>query len=108
MEKRNKKDCNLGDTVKRTENGKISCFSIQFLKDNKIPNTVTAGGSLPIRFDVPGYATEKEIKLIQTFPQDYDFLNQSVQYVCGMSVPPIMMQKIAEQIKIQLLGRINN
>ena len=61
---------------------------------------------MPIRFDVPGYATKREIKLIQTFPQDYNFLNQSVQYVCGMSVPPIMMKKISEQIKIQLLDKI--
>lgn len=30
---------------------------------------------------------------ISTFPQDYDFGNQSAQYLCGMSVAPVMMAK---------------
>ena len=49
--------------------------------------------------------SDKDILKIQTFPQDYDFMGMNVQYVCGMSVPPIMMKKIAEQIKIQLLDK---
>ena len=69
--KRVKSDSNLGDTVKRTENGKISSFNTQYLKDDRVPNTIAAGGSLPVRFDVPGYATERDIKIIQTFPQDF-------------------------------------
>jgi DNA (cytosine-5)-methyltransferase 1 len=104
--KRIKSDSNLGDTVKRTENGKISSFNTQYLKDDRVPNTIAAGGSLPVRFDVPGYATERDIKIIQTFPQDYDFLGSNVQYICGMSVPPIMMKKISEQVKIQLLDKL--
>lgn len=104
--KRVKNDSNLGDTVKRTENGKISSFNTQYLKDDRVPNTIAAGGSLPVRFDVPGYATERDIKIIQTFPQDYDFLGSNVQYICGMSVPPIMMKKISEQVKIQLLDKL--
>lgn len=104
--KRVKSDSNLGDTVKRTENGKISSFNTQYLKDDRVPNTIAAGGSLPVRFDVPGYATERDIKIIQTFPQDYDFLESNVQYICGMSVPPIMMKKISEQVKIQLLDKL--
>ena len=104
--KRVKSDSNLGDTVKRTENGKISSFNTQYLKDDRVPNTIAAGGSLPVRFDVPGYATERDIKIIQTFPQDYDFLGSNVQYICVMSVPPIMMKKISEQVKIQLLDKL--
>lgn len=104
--KRVKSDSNLGDTVKRTENGKISSFNTQYLKDDRVPNTIAAGGSLPVRFDVPGYATERDIKIIQTFPQDYDFLGSNVQYICGMSVPPIMMKKISKQVKIQLLDKL--
>ena len=33
-------------------------------------------------------------------------MGMNVQYVCGMSVPPIMMKKIAEQIKVQLLDKM--
>lgn len=100
------RDTKLSDTIKRTENGKVSCFNTQYLKDDRTPATIAAGGSLPLRYDVPGYASDKDIVTIQTFPQDYDFMGMNVQYVCGMSVPPIMMKKIAEQIKIQLLDRM--
>lgn len=104
--KRIKSDNCVGDTVQRTENGKISGFTTQYVKDNRVPNTLPAGGSAPIRFDVPGYVSDRDIKLIQTFPQDYNFMGNGVQYICGMSVPPIMMKKIAEQVKTQLLDKI--
>jgi len=35
---------------------------------------------------------------ISTFPQDYHFLNQSPHYICGMSVPPVMMAQVASRI----------
>ena len=49
---------------------------------------------------------QQDIITIQSFPQDFNFMGINVQYVCGMSVPPVMMKKIAEQIKIQLLDKI--
>ena len=103
--KRCRKDNSISDIVERTENGKVSSFNMQFVKDDRIPNTLAAG-SLFLRFDVPASISDRDIKLIQTFPQDFDFLNQNVQYICGMSVPPIMMSKIAKQIKIQLLDKL--
>ena len=103
--RRSKKDNSVCDTVERTENGKISSFNTQYVKDDRIPNTLAAGG-LFLRFDVPGSISDRDLKLIQTFPQDFKFLTQNVQYICGMSVPPIMMKKIAEQIKIQLLDKL--
>ena len=45
--------------------------------------------------------TDRDIISCQTFPQDYDFMDQNVQYVCGMSVPPVMMAKISEQVYLQ-------
>lgn len=103
--KRINRDVKVSDTVKRTENGKISSFNTPYLKDDRTPPTITAGGNSPLRFDVPGFVSDKDILKIQTFPQDYDFMGMNVQYVCGMSVPPIMMKRIAEQIKIQLLDK---
>jgi len=100
--KRIYKDNSLGDTVARTEKGKISGFNNYYFKLNRIPNTVVAGGQM-MRYDKPGYLSDKDIITIQTFPQDYNFLNANVQYVCGMSVPPLMMKKISEQIYLQLL-----
>lgn len=104
--KRIARDVKLSDTIQRTEHGKVSCFNTQYLKDDRTPATIAAGGSPPLRYDVPGYASDKDIITMQTFPQDYDFMGMNVQYVCGMSVPPIMMKKIAEQIRLQLLDKM--
>ena len=37
----------------------------------------------------------------QTFPEDYDFVNRSyrnVGYICGMSVPPVMIKRIVQRL----------
>lgn len=43
-----------------------------------------------------------------SFPQDYDFGTQSPHYVCGMSVPPVMMAQVAERIYYQWLDKIKS
>lgn len=43
-------------------------------------------------------------KRIQSFPDDYNFMDAKTHYVCGMSVPPFMMQRVADQIYKQLLS----
>lgn len=47
--------------------------------------------------------TDRDFINVQTFPQDYDFMDQNVQYVCGMSVPPVMMANIASEVNKQWL-----
>lgn len=103
--KRSSKDNSIGNTVQRTENGKVSGFSEVYIKDNVTPPTLTAG-SVPLRFDKPGFISERDQKIIQTFPQDYDFNGMNVEYVCGMSVPPIMMEHVAKQVQMQLLDKL--
>lgn len=95
-------DNNMGNITERTE-GKAVNYNTALVKGNKLPPTITSN-SLLVRYDEPCYLSERDIRLIQTFPLDYDFLDASPQYVCGMSVPPVMMKKIAEQIKIQLFS----
>lgn len=37
----------------------------------------------------------------QTFPEDYDFVNKTyrnVGYICGMSVPPVMIKRIVQRL----------
>lgn len=53
-----------------------------------------------------GIISDRDTLTIQTFPQDYNFNGLEVQYVCGMSVPPIMTEKIAKQVQIQLLDKL--
>jgi DNA (cytosine-5)-methyltransferase 1 len=47
---------------------------------------------------------DKERILIQSFPIDYQFGKCNVQYVCGMSVPPFMTQRVALEIGRQWFG----
>lgn len=69
--------------------------------DDEPVQTITAGG--PAYRMVDGFLmTDRDIINCQTFPQDYDFMDQSVQYVCGMSVPPVMMAHIADAVFTQL------
>jgi DNA (cytosine-5)-methyltransferase 1 len=48
--------------------------------------------------------TQAEAMRLQTFPDDYNRLDQDMRYVCGMSVPPFMMQRVALEIGRQLFG----
>lgn len=37
----------------------------------------------------------------QTFPEDFEFMeknNRDVEYVCGMSVPPVMMKRVVQRL----------
>lgn len=49
---------------------------------------------------------KNELCLASTFPTDYNFLNQQVKYMVGMSVPPVMTAQIATKIYEQWLLKI--
>ena len=67
------------------------------LQQNKNLNTVTSTGNDYRAFDKLECSEEDYIRR-QTFPLDYNFQKAGVKYVCGMSVPPIMMAQIINQI----------
>lgn len=46
--------------------------------------------------------TDEEKSRIQSFPIDYDYVNSDAGYICGMSVPPFMMQRIGLEIGKQV------
>lgn len=83
--------------------GKQTSFNSQIIWFNKVCSTITANGSF-YREDLC-YVPEKDIISASTFPQDYDFNGNPPQYVCGMSVPPLMMAYIAKQIYAQWFTR---
>lgn len=89
-------DINLRVTKKK------SGFTSPINHDDEPVQTITAGG-YAFRMCDGLLMTDKDIISCQTFPQDYDFMDQNVQYVCGMSVPPVMMAKISEQVYLQWL-----
>ena len=98
-------DKSLADVNERLGR-KASYFNQTIVWDNDIAPTMTAG-SIPFRGCDKTYFTVDDIKAVQTFPQDYNFVNNStnnVQYMCGMSVPPNMMAHIATEIWRQWLS----
>lgn len=59
-----------------------------------------------IPFKQPVYLSTSEVCNISTFPQDYNFCGLSPHYICGMSVPPVMMAQIATRIYEQWLSKL--
>lgn len=99
-------DKGLDDINKRLY-GKQSLFSHRIIKDNCVCNTITSGGSFIRSCDGMNFCDGDFIN-VQSFPQDYNFCDQSVQYICGMSVPPVMMAQIASQVYEQWLKGVDS
>jgi DNA (cytosine-5)-methyltransferase 1 len=94
-------DRNIGDINER-ERGKNSRFNSAIVWDNIVAPTITSGGEYYKAYNDRAFLDIDYINC-QTFPVDYDFDGQSVQYVCGMSVPPIMMKRVSEEVAAQWL-----
>ena len=92
----------IADINERVRKVKNNGFSTPINRDEEPVQTIVSGSSL-YRMCDGLLMTDKDIISCQTFPQDYDFMGQSVQYICGMSVPPVMMAKISEQVYRQWL-----
>ena len=89
------------DHVSQRTRRKIAGFTHPINVDNEPVRTITAGGE-GYRMCDGLLMTDRDYINCQTFPQDYDFMDQNVQYVCGMSVPPVMMANIATEVYKQL------
>lgn len=103
-QKRQESDKDFGDITKR-ENGSGSCYSDVFAKkDMPLPTIVSS--SKIYDFDEGHFISDESLMLGGSWPLDYDFCGNKTAYLVGMSVPPLMTAKIAEQIHKQWLSRI--
>lgn len=73
--------------------------------DPALPAQTLAASCGLMRWDIPRIISEAEAIRLQTFPDDYNSLGVDMRYVCGMSVPPYMMQRIALEIGAQVFNR---
>ncbi len=94
-------DKSLG-CINQRINNKIAHFSTRLIKDEQVLYTITASDNT-ILYSNPRHLLDLEIIRGQTFPDDYNFLSSKTKYLCGMSVPPFMTQRIALQIYKQWL-----
>lgn len=86
----------IADVLKRELN-KSSCFSDMIVWDDDICCTITGKANImsPI---TKSRISREDVIHIQTFPEDYDFKNEPYGYICGMSVPPIMIKRIVTRL----------
>lgn len=86
--------------------GKPSNFNQSYVYEDKICPTLASKESCLIHYNEPKYLGQSEVCNISSFPQDYNFAGQSPHYVCGMSVPPLMIAHISSRIYEQWLSKI--
>ena len=86
---------------------KGSYFNSIRLTENKVLPTITAsrGGCMSLP-DIPYEISDETLILGSSFPLDYNFLNIDVKYIVGMSVPPVMMAQVSNQIYKQWLSKV--
>lgn len=80
--------------------GKDSLAMLQVIKANPQKYPLDEIVFCDVRFSKERISVEDVINS-QTFPQDFDFLVRSankVGYICGMSVPPVMIKRVVERL----------
>lgn len=99
-------------------NGHVSnSANIRHIKNNRQPKWFCNKTAAPTVMGTNGLSicekgiwremNKRELSLIGSFPGDYQFKSdKQAGYQIGMSVPPLMMHKISEQVKIQLLDKV--
>lgn len=106
MRKANEKS--ISDTNKRIY-GKVTGFNCVYIIDNSVSATIPAtdveyvqGSNGCVRA-----LSRNELLSISSFPKDYDANLTKLHFLCGMSVPPVMIAQISYQIYLQWLSRLN-
>ena len=90
----------LGPAHKRLY-GTEAFFQNKILYDDDVVLTIRAKSNDFFSISEKKGMSTTEIISAQTFPQDYDFINftlANVTYICGMSVPPIMIKRIVTRL----------
>ena len=94
----NEKD--MGEVTTRVE-GKRSCFNQKIIHDDEVMCTIPAGHNCLWRFTEKTKISKQDIINCSTFPRDYDFIKDTfanVSYICGMSVPPLMIKRLVTKL----------
>ncbi len=96
-------DSRLYDT-NRSEFGKNSCFTHFWTPEDRVCHTLCT--TEHYLTSIPRTMNEKELLQVATFPQDYDYPNKGrLIFLTGMSVPPVMIAQVANQMYLQWLAK---
>jgi len=98
-------DSDMADARERM-NLKRQYFDWYFCYRGNVCPTLTAHRESCISFYEPRYLSKEEVLLASSFPLDYNFGKERPHYVCGMSVPPVMMAQVASRVWDYWLSKI--
>lgn len=76
-------------------------FNTIIIHNKNVFPTVSAGHNCLFDYENKTAVSKNDIIHASTFPEDYDFVNNSfanINYICGMSVPPIMTKRVVERL----------
>lgn len=86
--------------------GESSHFGQSYIYLERVCPTLTAHRDCVIHYEQPRFVSVSEVCCISSFPQDFNYLDVQPWYVCGMSVPPVMMAQVAARVYEQWLSNI--
>jgi site-specific DNA-cytosine methylase len=98
------KDCEPGKSFSSVHPKGSYFNAYKISPNNPCPTIIASSGAKLTHWGEPNEISDQQIIRLQSFPDDYKFLNKDVKYFCGMSVPPFMTQRLADQIAQQHLG----
>ena len=104
-EKRKIGDMGFDSIMERDFNKRNLYFGHRFIYMTR-PGGTILGSDQCVLFDYPRYRNFHELCSSGSFPIDYNFNENKPEYIIGMSVPPIMVAQIAEQIYNQWLSKL--
>ena len=79
------------------ETGKHSGITHRIVKLNEIYPTQTSGHG-DIWTENGNHPSDLDVLHSQTFPEDYNLLKEKSEYICGMSVPPVMIKRLVTRL----------
>lgn len=85
--------------------GKQDFFAYKLTYMDSVPLTIVANDNV-IVYGENRFRNFDELCECGSFPKDYDFAGNKPEYLIGMSVPPVMIAKIAQRIFEQWLSKL--
>lgn len=92
-------DMCIADTRRRLGQ-KPSAFQTAYIRDDLVLPTMRSRPDW-IDMNTLSHVSKESLRNSQTFPQDYKFIPNTystVGYICGMSVPPLMIQRVVTRL----------
>lgn len=94
--------CKLGKPLSTVHLKGHRFIAIKVNPDQPCGTVLASADGNPIHWSEPRRFSTLENARIMSFPDDYNFGKFKDNYICGMSVPPFMMQRVATEVGKQM------